>query len=105
MFKFANNAQFQSLNGIVRSMALTAFLIVLTTGCGTDKIKNDCIKFDKGFLEGCNTNCPSNCVEVAAQNKKTGLTVAQIKDICKESCPKHCIKLLENVRPTQCKPR
>jgi hypothetical protein len=84
---------------------LTILAVVsLLAGCSPkDKLADDCSKFDKGFLEACNKNCPSKCTEVGLATKKINLPKEKIEAICKESCAKHCATQLENVKPTQCK--
>ncbi|MDX1919522.1 MAG: hypothetical protein SFU25_02170 [Candidatus Caenarcaniphilales bacterium] len=95
-------------NRMASSLIKFGFLFIalsFTSACAVDKVKNDCLKFDKGFLEACNTNCPTKCTETASASKNINLSISKIKEMCKESCSKHCMVQLENVRPNQCKPK
>lgn len=93
------------LKNTLFKLGLLFVALSFTTACAVDKVKNDCQKFDKGFLEACNTNCPTKCTEIASASKNINLPISKIKEMCKDSCSKHCVVQLENVRPNQCKPK
>lgn len=86
--------------------SLIGFLIVtsLIAGCSKDKAQQDCLNFDKGFLDVCNKSCPPKCTEMALQSEavKNKYSKNEIEEKCKTSCNTHCNIQLEKVRPKQC---
>jgi hypothetical protein len=82
---------------------LTFVLAIFSSGCAMDKLKSDCMKFDKGFTEACNRDCPPKCTQLAVSSKRVNLPVNKIQELCTQSCVTNCQAQLQKVRPAQCK--
>jgi hypothetical protein len=90
------------MKNLIYSLMIAAVML-FSSACTIDKVKNDCLQFDKGFIESCNKSCPPKCVEMASTSKQVQLPADKIKTMCTQSCTKHCLIQLEKIRPTQCR--
>jgi hypothetical protein len=92
----------KNLKTAFKNLFVIGFVCALASGCGVSKTQKACMEFDKGYIESCNKSCPSECEKEATRVNKNNYTVAQIKQVCKEACVKHCQILLAAQRPKQC---